>query len=60
MFKKNVHFKGKKSTSFKTKGDRLGWVSVREAKSVSLKKALSDGKEVVHFNKSDKTPLLVP
>lgn len=58
MFKKSFHFKSKKSTSYKTKGDRLGWVSLKEAKSVSLEKALSDGKEV-HF-KSDKTPLLVP
>lgn len=47
-----------KTRTYRSKGDRLGWVSLKEAKSVNLERALSSG-EVVRRN-SNFEPLLVP
>lgn len=49
---------GKKySSSEKSKGERLGWVSIKDAKPVKLREILSEGEVVVVAN--DKQ-LLVP
>ena len=42
----------------KSKGDRLGWVSVKNARNVDLKVVLSNG-QVAKF-KTNRAPLLVP
>lgn len=47
-YKKNV----------RSKGNRLGWVSIYEVKSVDLSNVLSKGEEVIL--KDNNTPLLVP
>lgn len=51
---KNVY----KDKTLKTKGERLGWVSLNETETVELKKVLTNG-EVVRLNQ-DYTPMLVP
>ncbi len=42
----------------KTKGQRLGWVSINEVETVSLERVLTNG-EVVKLNQDNK-PMLVP
>ncbi|MAZ72975.1 MAG: hypothetical protein CMC70_07485 [Flavobacteriaceae bacterium] len=60
MFKKNRNQvkSHKENTPLRSKGDRLGWVSLKEAKSVSLSSVLAEG-EVVRVDRYS-TPLLVP
>lgn len=47
-----------KTRNYRSKGDRLGWVLIKEAKTVSLEHALSSGKVVCHNLNYE--PLLVP
>ncbi len=47
-----------KSKKLRSKGERLGWLSLKETKSVDITKVLVKG-EVIKINK-DNQPLLVP
>jgi hypothetical protein len=47
-----------KSKNLRSKGDRLGWLSLKETKSVDITKVLVNG-EVIKINK-DNQPILVP
>ncbi len=47
-----------KGKTLKTKGERLGWVSINDVETVDLKKVLTNG-EVVRLNQ-DNRPMLVP
>lgn len=58
MIKYNCKNKTKKPLPYKSKGERLGWVSIKDAKSVSLSSVLHDGKVV--SPSSMKRPILVP
>ncbi|MGS2761730.1 hypothetical protein [Sinomicrobium sp. M5D2P9] len=53
-----IRSKGNPSNSLKSKGDRMGWISVKKAIKVRLKDALKEGKEEKSDNKD--APLLVP
>ena len=57
MFKNRFKSKKSKSSTVKSKGERLGWVSVKNAEPVRLRSVLSDG-EVVNVQNAH--PLLVP
>ncbi len=57
MFKSGFKSRKKSSTTLKSKGERLGWVSVRDAKPVKLRNLLTDG-EVVNVDNTN--PILVP
>lgn len=59
MSRPKSRFKSRKkySSSEKSKGERLGWVSVKDANHVKLNNVLSDGEVVVVTNEK---PLLVP
>ena len=45
-----------KSSTVKSKGERLGWASVKDAEAIRLSNVLSDGKVV---NVENNNPLLV-
>ena len=57
MFKNGFKSRKKSSSTVKSKGERLGWVSVKDAKPVKLRNLLKDG-EVVNVQTNH--PLLVP
>lgn len=50
--------KNHRSQFIKTKGQRLGWVSINKVEAVSLEKVLTNGK-VIKLNQDNK-PMLVP
>ena len=50
--------KGSVTRAFRSKGDRLGWVSLKDAETVNLEKALSSGRVV--SKKTNFEHLLVP
>jgi len=50
--------KSSTSRTFRSKGNRLGWVSLKDAKTVSLENVLSSGKVVNQESKFEH--LLVP
>lgn len=57
MYRNRVHSKKSKSSTVRSKGERLGWESIKDAKPVKLHNLLSDG-EVIDVQ--NKQPLLVP
>lgn len=57
MFKSGFKSKNKKSSAMKSKGERLGWDSLKDSEPVKLRNILLDGEVVKTFNNS---PMLVP
>lgn len=57
MFKSRFKSRKRHSSSVKSKGERLGWVSIKDAKPVKLREILSEGEVVDVINQK---PLLVP
>lgn len=57
MFNNRFKSRKKHSASVKSKGERLGWVSIKDANPVKLREILSEG-EVVDV--TNQKPLLVP
>ena len=57
MFKNRFKSRKSSSSAVKSKGERLGWVSVKDAEPIRLRNVLSDG-EVVQVRHAH--PLLVP
>lgn len=57
MFKSQSKSEKSKSSTIKSKGERLGWASVKDAEPIRLSDILSDG-EVVKVKNNH--PLLVP
>lgn len=60
MIKYNCKNKTKKSLPYRSKGERLDWVSIKDAKSVSLSSVLHNGKVVSPSSMNKKSPILVP